>query len=482
MARDEVQYNNLLVLRQAIVEKTAAERKKAESSKWLKDNAFKLEDPSKRKAIRACQDKLVEKFEAPYLQKADKKDRFWATIRYIIKVILYLILVVAVLGGGGYGLYRLIKWSWNTSITKLVTEGFRLRLGCIGTIISQESFLFEEAVMVYFASYALILGIVFLIAREMDKKLIMVICFILAILPVIYGYILVFRDIFNEETTWLLILEVPLAVVMLPILLVIYGIKPLLFTAPVLVAVIAYIAVLVFCVMGFFMIEWKRDYTKMTISSFERNKFLSSQQYKDAIELDELLTEKDKESYTLYYTKEQDIYKKRRENQEKAIRDYDAIIAKCNNTIRCSTFIHNDYKTIKNLSTIIYYIEHNRADNINEAINLYIQDQQVMQIIDRLDNIQKTQLQMMNKVIQETERRFNSLEATIQKEVAKVNAAIEAQEKSLKESLRQIEESNNANATYIAQVTRNAANSISSSLNYNLGSIRSDVEYMRLYG
>ena len=76
---------------------------------------------------------------------------------------------------------------------------------------------------------------------------------------------------------------------------------------------------------------------------------------------------------------------------------------------------------------IIYYFDYNRADTIKEAINEYIRDQQHIAIINKLDEIKRSQIQAMLTAVGKITGKLNTMQNAVTAAIANVRAETERQ-------------------------------------------------------
>ena len=164
------------------------------------------------------------------------------------------------------------------------------------------------------------------------------------------------------------------------------------------------------------------------VKALDYTPLYNSDEYKEAKKLD---AEYNRELDKINLQKQKDIAAKEADHVDhlqKTVNKYWSIIRNCKATIEnASEFLHPSYHNLKSLDTIIYYFEYNRADTITKAINEYIRDQQHIQMINKLDDMQRNQIRMMQKAVGTITNRLDSMQNAITSEIATVRSATEQQ-------------------------------------------------------
>lgn len=107
-----------------------------------------------------------------------------------------------------------------------------------------------------------------------------------------------------------------------------------------------------------------------------------TEEYAEAKKRDEEVTKKFENEYPALLAKYEECCKTRREihaltkkHYQDLIREYKSMIADCDKVISGATFLHSSYRNVKMIDTILYYIDHNRAETIMQALNKYDDDE-----------------------------------------------------------------------------------------------------------
>lgn len=164
------------------------------------------------------------------------------------------------------------------------------------------------------------------------------------------------------------------------------------------------------------------------VKALDYTPLYNSDEYKEAKKLD---AEYDRELDKINLQKYKDIVANETDcidYWQKTANKYWSIVCNCNSTIKdAAEFLHPSYHNLKSLDTIIYYFEYNRADTITKAINEYIRDQQHIQMINKLDEMQRNQIRMMQKAVNTITNRLDTMQNAITSEIATVRSAAERQ-------------------------------------------------------
>ena len=107
-----------------------------------------------------------------------------------------------------------------------------------------------------------------------------------------------------------------------------------------------------------------------------------TEEYAEAKKRDEAVSQKFKDEYPALLAKYVECCQLRKENHAMTIRHYQEqistyknAIAECDKIINGATFLHSSYRNTKMIDTILYYIDHNRAETITQAMNKYDDDE-----------------------------------------------------------------------------------------------------------
>ena len=443
MLQNNVEYQQLLKLRGAIVGKKQAQTQLAQARKTLGDMRFSLTSPNERAPIKVHTQAMIKEFEAPTVdsayQAASRRDKGLNAIKNIFLVLLAIGIVIL----GVFLIYRLAIWSWNGSIGKMISEPY------MSSMID-----YEVAVGIHL--FALF--------------------FVLAIGAVIFGFLGGVHPAFFAGTA---ILGTGGVVSFFASFSYYYSIgsgfweKLFAFIAsflfiPKFFLAFGYLLPFVLCVIGTpllsgFLIFLCFRGTRSRVSTYKKpqidlTELKNSKAYKEAEERDRKATEEDRELYRVLYNKEVDHYNKMIDIRKDAVAKYEKLIISCDKTIRSLDILHSSQKNLECIDNILYYFDMRRAKTIQEAINLYIQDQHMIKIQNQLSELQRETIRAMRQEVDRLSSRLDSMESAISREIQTVNRSINTQTATLDKSINELRKDNNRNASMmIAEQSRMAS-------------------------
>lgn len=337
----------------------------------------------------------------------------------VLRMTLLILATLIVLGVTAFLTYICAKWSWNSSITSLM---------------GYDDLPYKTSVGVHLFALSIVLTIfafIFLvISKIFDEYIILTIPMLLFWVAAVVALIASFPYYYSDMGFWEgLFMGTIGAIFLIPIALLSI-LKIFVFVLALCVALCGTGGMIYLCcfIQGEYPIS--RRYVgrvNTALRALDETPLRQSEIFKEATKLDEeIASEKSaaelerqkgivcsEQKYVMIYSKQKEDY----------LKDW----RKCKQVIDSSTFLNKAYHTVRQIDTILYYFDYNRADTIKEALNLYVQDQQHMQIINKLDQIRKEQLQAMNRAVKQITTKLDQMENTFCSELDAIRSATEAQ-------------------------------------------------------
>lgn len=446
MADKNQEYNSLLKLRDAIIGKAEAQKKLKSTTQSLNNMKFTLPLVSERPSITIHTDALKEKYEDPSINIARKAARKRDQRINPIKNFFLVLLAITVLILGGLLIYLAARWSWNTSINSMITQPYMGEM--IDYVVAVGIHLFALSIMCI-----ILTAIVGRIAyNSLDHtgwfvalSVILGVCS-LASLIASFSY---YYSIYNGF--WEHLLGFIASFLFFPkFLTAFFIIIPFILTIGLTLGGSGYLIFICFRGVSTRISTYKKpqlDYTPL----------YESDEYKQAVILDQEATRQDRAEYSVCYQNEKANFEKRQATYRQAIAKYQSIINSCDHTINNANFLHFSYRNLDSVNTILYYFDYNRADSIKEAINEYIRDQQFISMKNQLAAAQQEHMRQMELQRIEFSNKLDKLQNTFVSEISKVSDALNSQTEILKDSLEKLRADNNRNAQRLADEQRESA-------------------------
>ena len=406
-------YQMLLKLRNAIIgEKEAKQNSQSTQNEISRLSSRRNSVRQETKKYTKNADELEQAFRAPHVdaatRKAKNKDR---TINFLLESLL-VVAVLAILGLGGWLIYTVGAWSWNTPIQAMITNPY------LGD--SPIDYWFAVGIHL-FALAALLGGIAGILGYKSQDAIydnIMVIgawvSGVLSGISLIVSLCYYYSDCGGVGRFLLYLVG---SVMFVPKFFV------SLFYCFLFLACVA--GVLFgggFVIYKIFKIEKVETPLSVKVDCEE---LYDSDEYKKAKELDAEINQKVQQEYALCYQKTIQNYDQRIDVLKDAVKKYNAIASNCAAIIR-STDINPTYKTLENLDILLYYFEYNRADTLKEAVNEFVRDQQFLCLKDQLDKLNQTQ-QAQLTAINQLSGQLNQMKNSISAEIRSLQNATTAQ-------------------------------------------------------
>ncbi len=432
MLKDNAEYQQLLRLRGAIVGKRQAQERLSQARNTLNGMKFSLSSPSNRSPVRVHTQAMIKEFEAPAVDAAYKvarrRDRGINTVKNIFLILLAIGIVIL----GGFLIYHSAVWSWNGSIGKMITEPY------MNSMIDYEV---AVGIHLFALTFALAIGATILgflgagvspafFAGTVVFGLCGAVSFFASFS---YYYAIVsgfWETLFAFIASFLFIPKFLLAFgYLLPFVLAVIG-------TPLLAGLLIFL-----CIKG--TTSSVHTYKKPQIDLTELK---ATKEYKEAEERDRKATEEDLAFYRAYYNKEVDHYNKMLDVRKDAVAKYERLVQSCDKTIRSLDILHSSQKNLECIDNILYYFDMRRAKTIQEALNLYVQDQHMIRIQNQLSELQRETIRAMRQEVDRLSSRLDSMESAITQEIATVNRSINEQTATLDKSINELRKDNNRNA------------------------------------
>jgi hypothetical protein len=186
----------------------------------------------------------------------------------------------------------------------------------------------------------------------------------------------------------------------------------------------------------------------------------NSKEYREAKEKDALATAEDLKIYKEYYNAAKANHDKKILSHQNAIAQYQRIVSNCTKTIQSSDILHSSQKNLDCINTILCYFELRRAVTVQEAINLYIQDQQMMRIENKLDEIQRATISALKQEVNKLSAKLDQVQTAISNDIATVNKTLKTQTDTINKSIEQLRADNNSNARSLMEIQSQSASTL----------------------
>ena len=365
MAKNEKEYRELLALRNALICRDAADEEYRKAKKRLDSCTFTYDPPESIK-VNSYTKRMIEIFEAPTVnfekEKAAKRDK-------VLNFFKNLFLVIAAIGVLLLGIW-LIKlsavWSWNTSITEMVTD-----------IYMTEIITYDIAVGIHLFSLFFVLAVIALVCgiAAMSSNVIFAAGSVVFGLGGAVSLIASFKYFYSAATGfWNGVAYFFSALLYTP-----KFIKTLVYVFPFCLAVIgtvAGVAVLLYlCTKG----------VATKIDTYERpridlTKLKETKEYKQAEKMDAEATAKAREEYELVYEQAKVRFYAKRELLVENVNKFVDIYNNCIDSIDAAKCLPDDKKTFEWVSIVLYYINKGVARDSVEALREYKHDLQIAKL------------------------------------------------------------------------------------------------------
>ena len=384
MAKNEKEYQSLLVLRGALLSKKTAQERKSETQRKLGEMQFSMTPPEQKKiVVSAHEDKIRKEFAAPTLkmarQKATDRDGTLTKVRNFFLVLFS----VALLALGIFLGYKLGVWSYRSSMDFIM--------------LSPHDLGFTEALGIYLFALAFVLfGIcvpLFYYGVQAEIPALNILGFVFVIGGLVSTIFSFNKFYANSEGFFVTIL---------------YAIASVLSIGYFLVALFKILVCLaasggaIFA--GVRLLYWvfRESYRVNTYHApvIDYSEIEKTAAFKKALELDRKATQDAKIQYKEDYEKERQIFMAQQGVYRDAIGKYNGIITECDKTINSATFLNASYRNLEMVDTLICYMDFQRADTIKEAVNEYTRDMQAAKQSQKLSVLEK----QLREQIRENER------------------------------------------------------------------------------
>ncbi len=446
---DNDEYRELIALRNAIVGKQQATENLNKTTKALNGLQFSLPAPEKRAPITVHTDALIEQFEKPDIDRAKARAKKHDQKANRRKKFLLFLAVLATLAVGAIAIYFIALWSWNTGIP---------------TLMDWCDITYQEAVGIQLFSLSVLLifsGIIMI--SNADKSLdydrvinaFGIVLDLAGVIPFFASFPYYFSGVDGFwEGVWTFLSL---------IVAIFWGIAAFLFTLPfvgVVIGTVFFVGwIIVKCVEA--SDNKINTYTKPKI---DRQELYKSEGYRQATARDEKATADDRKMYLAYYQDAQNKHQSLVRAYETAIQKYKDIIKECDFTYWESEILHSSQKNLEWINAILYYFELRRATKISDAINLYMQDQHMLRVENRikgieskLNEMQKQNARMLREGIDQLSRRLDNIQNSVSSDISKVTSALNNQTAGLQKTLNKLREENRQNSERMIEAERATA-------------------------
>lgn len=448
MLKDNPQYKELLNLRSAIIGKQQAQQCINDVTKKKDSLKFTLEPPEKRDKVTLHTDELERVFKSPTIQQsrsaANKKD--FAAIR--AKKFLFSFLALLFLVVGAICIYFAAVWTWNTSITSMTTKAY------MGEMMP-----YEVAVGIHLFALTIVLAVLAIVTGILAYSdyvpgalyTAMVTSIVLGVVSLIISFVYFYSPVSGFIETVLMFLAAFLYI-------------PKFFSALIFVIVFMLAVVLTVFLVGrmiYLCANAKRKHrSSYKTPTIDMSELYNSKEYREAKEKDALATAEDLKIYKEYYNAAKANHDKKILSHQNAIAQYQRIVSNCTKTIQSSDILHSSQKNLDCINTILCYFELRRAVTVQEAINLYIQDQQMMRIENKLDEIQRATISALKQEVNKLSAKLDQVQTAISNDIATVNKTLKTQTDTINKSIEQLRADNNSNARSLMEIQSQSASTL----------------------
>lgn len=448
MLKDNPQYKELLTLRSAIIGKQQAQQCINEVTKKKEALRFTLEPPEKRESITLHTDELEMVFKSPAIQQsrsAAKKKDFTAIRAKRFLFVLSAILLAVI---GAICIYFAAVWTWNTSISGMTTKMY------MGEMMP-----FEVAVGIHLFALTVVLAVLAVVTGILAYNdhvpgalyTAMVASIVLGAVSLITSFIYFYAPVSGFIETVLMFFAAFLYIPKFFVALIFV----LIFMIPLVLTVFLVGLMIYLC------INAKRNHTtSYKTPKIDMNDLYNSKEYKEAKEKDALATAEDLRLYKEYYTAARANHNKNIEAHQNAIAQYQRIVNNCTKTIQASDLLHSSQKNLDCINTLLCYFELRRAVTVQEAINLYIQDQQMMRIENKLDEIQRATISALKQEVNKLSAKLDQVQTAISNDIATVNKTLKTQTDTINKSIERLRADNNSNARSLMAIQSQSASTL----------------------
>ena len=192
-----------------------------------------------------------------------------------------------------------------------------------------------------------------------------------------------------------------------------------------------------------------KDNTDFTKKDYDYSKLYETEEYQKACQTDRLNAEKKRASYQKAYEKACATHQEQLKIHEQKLKDYQQRVLDAANDlknninaqIKASTVLHDDQKNLDMIYSILYWMEHNYADTIKEALNLILQEDRHQEMTAGLNKIASTVLQVGSVLYQQNQEAFNRLQQDnkeIKQKVDEVMANIDNNSKKIFDEINEL--------------------------------------------
>ena len=200
--------------------------------------------------------------------------------------------------------------------------------------------------------------------------------------------------------------------------------------------------------------------TSYVTPTIDMTPLYNSNEYKEAKEKDALATAEDLRIYREYYDAVKANHNKAIALHQNAIAQYQKIVNDCTKIIQTSDILHSSQKNLDCINTILCYFELRRAVTVQEAINLYVQDQQMMRIESKLDEIQRATISTLRQEVNRLSAKLDQVQTAISSDIATVNKTLKTQTDTINKSIERLRADNNSNAASLMAIQAQSASTL----------------------
>ena len=453
MSKNIQEYNALRKLRDALYGKKIATEKLNQMNTEYKNSACKLLPPDKADTrVTICQDALKKRVYDAVESRIQDRVIGRSNAKTVFLKILFFLIFVAVTVGGGMLAFRFAVSSWNDCIAYNQSDDFGFYDHTTTYACAVGIHLLAFAVI----SYLLTAAVGFALAAATDGNSISKFVTILGVIISVAATIASFVYYLSEcEGFWNGVLYILNSFVMIG-----FFFHSLWYTLPFSLTV----AITSFLSLYMLTLVFKPGPSEVsyTMPAIDYSELYATDEYKEAVRIDANASRESEALYRVLYEKEMKLCEDKRRGCAKYIQEYRNIIAECDAIIKASAaYLHPSYHTLGAVDMIIAYIDFNRADTIKEAINEYIRDSQHIAIINKLDEIQRSQIREIQRQTEIITNKLDRVSSDITRSINDVNNSIRNQTATISTSLEKAREENRREQERLRDTISSSANSLS---------------------
>ena len=372
MAKNEKEYAELLALRNALICRDAADEEYEKAKKRLDSYTFTY-DPPESITVNSYTKRMIEIFEAPTVNvekaKAAKRDK-WLNF---FKNIFLVLAAIGVLFGGFFLVKLVAVWSWNASITGMVTD-----------IYMSEIITYDIAVGIHLFALCVLLAVaaIFCGGIAATSNGLFAIGSVVCGLGGVVSLFASFGYFYSEaEGFWSVIGYFFSSLLYTPKF---FG--ALLYVIPFCLAAMGSVALAVYliylCTKG---IATEVDtYVKPNI---DLTKLKSTKEYKHAEKMDAEATAKAREEYAIVYEKAKERFCAKGDLLVENVNRFVDIYNDCIDRINAVKCLPDDKKTFEWVSIILHYINKGVARDSVDALREYKHDLQIAKLRQTIEDM-----------------------------------------------------------------------------------------------